>query len=686
MYQYQYGGKKGLTLQLTEASDLVVVRTNKPIDVKDLALSSTSKRLLSKMMPVVSFPEANVTVFKCIDKRKSRSTGGGMKLRNEVRKNFNQEKEIRFAGRVLKDAKSGEPVVYTENFFVKFKDKTPEKECEAIIDGLGLCVKEKLGFAECAYFICAESGTGMKIFDLSEQLLKNKAVEYCHPELVRQKKHRSIFPNQWHLRPLERNGQVINQHIDAELAWSTSRGEGITIAIVDDGVDELHEEFVGKIVSSYDTVLDEQDGNPKRSGESHGTACAGVACAAGRDKASGVAPEAMLMPIRSGGLGSLAEAKAFWWATDNGADIISCSWGPMDGPWWDSQDPQHFREFPLPDSTRLAIDYAINQGRGGKGCVIVWAAGNGNESCDLDGYASYPKVITVAASNDRGVRSYYSDYGQSVLCCFPSSDVDSRYVPVPRPQPLTPGIWTTDRQGREGYNQGNLTGGDAAGNYTNSFGGTSSSCPGVAGVAALMLGANNDLTWEEVRAIIKNSCDQIDVDFGDYDANGHSPFYGYGKINAARAVENSLSAKESEETLDYSVNGVAQFNKEVDVPITGGELAKAINPKCRLLSIDLDLTPFHPNLTLEYKTIINNKGATPWTKAGEVSGTTDRRRKLIGYAVRLKGDLANQYDVVYKAKIRKSDEWVTAKNGDICGTDKNRSQAVENIQIAIVKK
>lgn len=229
MYQYQYGGKKGRTLQLTEASDLVVVRTKEAMDVKDLALSSTSKRLLSKMMPVVSFPEANVTVFKCIDK-KSRSLGGGMKLRNQVRKNFNEEKAIRFAGRVLKDAKSGEPVVYTENFFVKFKCKTPSTKCKAIITELGLQVKEKLGFAECAYFVCAESGTGMGIFELAEQLLKNAAVEYCHPELVRQKKHRSIFPNQWHLRPLEKNGQTINQHVDAELAWTHSRGTGVTIA------------------------------------------------------------------------------------------------------------------------------------------------------------------------------------------------------------------------------------------------------------------------------------------------------------------------------------------------------------------------------------------------------------------------------------------------------------------------
>jgi len=181
-------------------------------------------------------------------------------------------------------------------------------------------------------------------------------------------------------------------------------------------VDVTHEEFStpGKIVAPRDTVINVDDGNPKRPEENHGTPCAGVACASGRFKASGVAPEARLMPIRCGGLGSLAEAKAFQWATDNGADVISCSWGPADGPWWDSQDPLHFIPFDLPDSTRLAIDYAVKQGRDGKGCVIVWAAGNGNEIVDIDGYASHHQVIAVAASNDRGKRSYYSDYGNSV--------------------------------------------------------------------------------------------------------------------------------------------------------------------------------------------------------------------------------------------------------------------------------
>ena len=80
--------------------------------------------------------------------------------------------------------------------------------------------------------------------------------------------------------------------------------------------------------------------------------------------ASGVAPGAKLMSIRlASGLGSQAEADAFVWAAQNGADVISCSWGPADGEWWNPNDPVHNQVVPLPDSTRLAIDFAINQGR-----------------------------------------------------------------------------------------------------------------------------------------------------------------------------------------------------------------------------------------------------------------------------------------------------------------------------------
>ena len=160
------------------------------------------------------------------------------------------------------------------------------------------------------------------------------------------------------------------------------------------------------------------DAEHKADDDAHGTACAGVACAKGVDS-PGVAPMAKLMPIRlRSGLGSMSEANAFVWAADHGADVISCSWGPTDGDWWNPTDKNHKQVVALPDSSRLAMEYAMTKGRGGKGCVILFAAGNGNEKADNDGYASNPAIIAVAACNDRGKRSVYSDFGKNIWVAF----------------------------------------------------------------------------------------------------------------------------------------------------------------------------------------------------------------------------------------------------------------------------
>ena len=361
--------------------------------------------------------------------------------------------------------------------------------------------------------------------------LNSPGVKCCHPELVHPLRERRWFPSQWHLAESAVQGKLVQAHAHIVEAWETSKGKGTVIAVIDDGVDVDHPEFksAGKIISPRDVTLRVDDPRPKTSRDKHGTACAGVACADGNHGASGVAPEAKLMPIRyASGLGSQAEANAFVWAAEHGADVISCSWGPMDGAWHNPNDPLHDALSPLPDSTRIAIEYAIGKGRKGKGCVIVWAAGNGNESVDNDGYASYEKVIAVAASSDQNDRCKYSDFGNAVWCAFPSNQVGGNA--------LTPGIWTTDRAGSAGYNRGDENQGDLQGDYTNSFGGTSSACPGVAGVAALILSCNPGLQWHEVKEIIKSSCDRIDEANGQYDENGHSPLYGYGRVNAAKAV------------------------------------------------------------------------------------------------------------------------------------------------------
>lgn len=540
MYTYKHGGRHGVAQHLEIADDLVVVRTKDHKELDTVIKSKEGKSILSRLSPIARFPEAGVTVLQCKHDRSQL-----LQLRDQARTQFKKEKDVRFAGRVLRDDGQGAPVVYTENFFVKFKDGLSEDECKKLIEKHNLQIKKKVKYANNAYFVAAPEGTGLMIFQIAQDLLDEKEVELCHPELIRQASRRTIAPQQWHLQETVVNGKTIKAHVNVNGAWEITKGKDIVIAVIDDGIDIDHEEFesTGKIVAPRDVTEKNDDPRPKDRfyTEDHGTACAGVACADGKHQASGVAPEAKLMPIRLvSNLGSLAEADAFEWAADHGADVISCSWGPADGQWWNPNDSTHNQVVSLPDSTRLAIDYAISTGRNGKGCVITWAAGNGNESVENDGYASYDKVTAVAACNDRNSRSVYSDYGESVWCAFPSNDVG--YAPFNHPVPQTPGIWTTDREGEAGYNPGLLNPnstppGDDHGNYTEEFGGTSSACPGVAGLAALILAANPNLRWNQVKDILRQASVKIDTGGGDYNSEGHSPFYGYGRPDAAKAVQ-----------------------------------------------------------------------------------------------------------------------------------------------------
>jgi subtilisin family serine protease len=536
MHLFRYGGKSGKRYSLTTSNEHVAVRTNsrsalfadRPFEAAPI--SAEARALVNKFALAASFREAGVEILR------AKVTRGARSLRDRARAVLKKEPEIEFAGRVLVDPRAGRPVLYTENFFVKFDGEQSASACRKIIKKHRLIIKRALGYARNAYFVAAPEDTGLKIFDIAEALLREPEVELCHPELIRETRRRAAFPQQWHLKKTSVNGQTVDQHANVEAAWPLSDGTGAIIAVIDDGVDLDHQEFrsSAKIVAPRDATGGTNDPRPGNR-NNHGTACAGVACADGNFGASGVAPRARLVPIRlASALGSQAEADAFVWAAQNGADVISCSWGPEDGDFTDANDPLHNQVVPLPDSTRLAIDFASANGRNGKGCVICFAAGNGNESVDNDGYASYEKVIAVAACNDQGKKSPYSDFGGAVWCAFPSNN----FFPS-----ITPGIWTTDRSGPLGYNPGGGAGlGDAAGNFTNDFGGTSSACPGAAGVAALIISRNPNLRWDEVKDILKRSCDRIDTAGGQYDGNGHSRLYGFGRVNAKKAVELAMPA------------------------------------------------------------------------------------------------------------------------------------------------
>jgi subtilisin family serine protease len=686
MKSFKYGGKDGRKFNLVEAKDLVVVRTNEDADLRSMDLSESSRALAEGMLPVLSFPEANVTVYRVIT---TRGNDNVLKTRNAIRKSLNQEENVQFAGRTLVDQQTGEIVVYTENIFVKFKDEITEETCKEIIESLRLTIKDRYGFAKNAYFLQSGEGTGMKVFELAEKLLAMPEVETCHPELITEKQVKFIHPMQWHLHKTTISGREIDQHVQAEEAWLYTKGEGVTIAIIDNGVEAAHEAFsvAGKIAGQRNTltrVNDARPVSPFSNNGNHGTACAGVACANASNGTKGVAPEAKVMALVCGSLGSMSEAVAFEWAVDNGADIISCSWGPPDGPWWLPSDPAHARSYMLPDSTRYALDYAATQGRGGKGCLIFWAAGNGNESVDLDGYAAHEKVIAVAACNDSGRRSIYSDYGNAIWCCFPSNDFG--YTSLHHPKPLTPGIWTADISGSGGRNRGGTFGRvdpseDTTGHYTATFGGTSSACPGAAGVAALILSINPDLKGEQVRDMLKNACDKIDSDFGNYNASGHSPFYGYGRLNSAKAVQLARETLSPKPT--FGIEGTASFRIHGIVPLASDTWVGGYSGDAdRLLGIQLLVNPPHQDIGIRYQIFSTGIQKIPAGADGQIVSQKDRRRKVTGLSMELTGALVEDYEVSYAIRLAGKESPAEGKNGTLCG-EKGKGPAIEAISVSL---
>ena len=168
--------------------------------------------------------------------------------------------------------------------------------------------------------------------------------------------------------------------------------------------------------------------------------------------------------------------------------------------------------------------------------VVVFAAGN--EARDIDrphedsvnGFATDPDVIAVAASTSMDERADYSNFGAAVHVCAPSSGIGGS------------GITTADVTGEFsdtlGFPRRN---GYVPGDYNEQFGKTSSACPLVAGVCGLILSVNPGLTALEVREIIKSTARKIGA-ASDDDANGHSKHFGYGCIDAEAAVSKAMSA------------------------------------------------------------------------------------------------------------------------------------------------
>lgn len=398
------------------------------------------------------------------------------------------------------------------------------------------------------WFLVSFTGDTIK---KSAELVENKVVEQAEPsfyiplELKYFIPDDPFFPNQWHLN--NENGAVFgytgNDHAHVLEAWNVllafkgDLGQGIKIAMIDDGFDLDHEDLAGKFLPGYD-FTDNDDLPYPGAQDAHGTCCAGVAAAITNNGigVAGACPDCMIIPIRmnmspfGGGTLDTIAIESFEWAASAGADIISNSWGPPDGGGFVDMGQ------PLKD---LVKNLTTNL-RDGKGIIILFAAGNGSESIESDGFASNPDVFAIGASTAAGKRSSYSDYGMSLDFLAPSNDSSGDGWGM---GDSFDGIWTTDNT-FGGYNPGQLPG-DATGKYVSEFGGTSSSCPLAAGIAGLVLSANPNLSKDEVYEIFRVTADKISMGNvnpmeNDYDGNGFSTHYGWGRLNGCEAVKKAL--------------------------------------------------------------------------------------------------------------------------------------------------
>lgn len=362
-------------------------------------------------------------------------------------------------------------------------------------------------------------------------------------------------------------------------------GTGVRMAISDTGTDVEHSDLYDNSLSGESRNYTSQD--PLRwpgasaypsDGDAHGTGVAGLAAAVGWNGlgSRGIAPGAKFAPFRYLYTPGASETDASLLAKDidqmdGNFDIFNYSYG-YQGYYFVQDD----------SSVEETLAYGTSYLRNGKGAIYVQAAGNsfldeyeicsnGTPACTVESVGnsnahetlSYPYKVVVGAVNAMGVRSSYSTPGSSLWVSAPGGEFGVS----------TPAMITTDIRGCSGgysyrnsayptrFNFGyHLLNPQC--DYTSTFNGTSSATPVTSGVVALMLEANPDLTWRDVKYILAMTSDKIDFDYFDPILNAlthpdsvnlagyvydykwirnnagvyFSNWYGFGRVNATNAV------------------------------------------------------------------------------------------------------------------------------------------------------
>ena len=383
-----------------------------------------------------------------------------------------------------------------------------------------------------------------------------------------------LYPCQWHLN------NVLGEDINVEPVWSEGlKGEGINIAVVDDGMDWNHEDLVDNVNQSLNH--DYTDSNDVHHPfEHHGTNVAGIIAA--RDNGigvRGVAPRATIY-----GYNFLVDPTVL-----NVSDamirnavvtaVSNNSIGLKGGPGLSR----------VSSFWEMAVESGIRTGYDGKGVFYTFAGGNYHlegDNSNLSEVANFYAVTAVCAVNDGDTRSAYSEMGANLWTCAPSND--------------------------DGYERRGIVTTENSDRYLDDFGGTSAATPIVSGVAALMRQANPNLTWRDLKLILAASARKNDpTNIGWEDgarrygsASGADRYhfnheYGFGVVDAKAAVDmakgwsGSLPPLQSSTTESRSLNVLIPDAPESGVPAT---ITRSLT-----LSTDVDFTEFiEVNVTFDH--------------------------------------------------------------------------------------
>jgi subtilisin family serine protease len=447
----------------------------------------------------------------------------------ESARSAQEHPEVQAAGRVYQQ-RDGHILIGGRNLIVQFSPELSDAAARRELKKRNLTIVRPLAFARNQFQV--EVPLGEDILAAANALQESGIAVAAEPEFIEYIGQRltptdPTYGQQWQLNNTGGSGGVAGADIAAERAWDFTLGRGVRVAVIDNGFDVGHLDLAAGIVAGsgfFNAAGTFRRTRRNYPDDDHGTFCAGMVGARhnnGRD-GCGSAPECELMLLASqidqiGTQATLARAVAY--AADPrlevpgasvtaGADVIVSSLGPNGANW------------ALTTVLENAILFAARQGRRGRGTPIFWASSNGNNvDIGLDQVVSHPNVIAVGRSR-RNDREDNTARGQQLDFLAPGVNVLST----------------------------------ASGGGTRTDTGTSFAAPLSAGVGALILSINPDLTAEDVRRIMRDTCDKIGG--VTYNAAGHNDDYGFGRVNAFRAVIRAMQS--------IAINGVLDTDQDGD--------------------------------------------------------------------------------------------------------------------------